>query len=70
MKQCPYCYHTLNAEDLIDPGQSKPKGCVCDSREWFTTIPPICEQFEPMGDDEPDICGRCEHEKGCHECPS
>ena len=68
MKQCPYCYHILEAADLIDLHQAMPQGCVCDPREWFTQqVPPICARFAPMSDEEPEICGHCQHERGCHE---
>jgi len=66
MKQCPYCYHVLESEDLINLEKPKPNHCCCDPREWGFEIPPVCPSFHPMSEEEPDICRTCEHEKGCH----
>jgi len=67
MKQCPNCYHIMKNEDLIDYlEKQKPKGCVCNPREWGGEIPPVCPSFHPMSEEEPDICKSCEHEEGCH----
>lgn len=70
MKQCPCCFHVFEDEELIDVidylDKEKPKGCICNTREWGYFITPVCKSFHPMSKEEPDICQSCEHEEGCH----
>lgn len=45
-----------------------PEGCTCDPHDWGDpkNIPLICWSFVPFDDMNPDTCGNCEHDEGCH----
>jgi hypothetical protein len=66
MKQCPYCHHSLEIDELLEV-KKHPVGCVCDPRDWGSNeIPEICHYFEQFNDQEPDICKYCQHCLECH----
>ena len=66
MIRCIHC--GLPAEDhhVFTPPR-RPDGCQCDPRDWAdpTNIPPVCDKFEPWGQDRT-ICLHCEHDEACH----
>ena len=58
---------------IYPDGPNPPPGCKCDPWEWVCSsgagIPPICDEFVPMGGSGPNLCERCEHLKACHTKP-
>ena len=64
---CPCCGEEVRIYEL----KKKPKApdqCHCDPKDWGDpyNIPPICNVFIPMSEEEPELCKKCEHLKECH----
>lgn len=66
--KCPHCGKRTDKGDLVYVPGVRPAGCKCDPEDWAEpyNIPKVCGQFRPLSDDEPGICGDCEHNKECH----
>lgn len=64
---CPHCREEVRISEL-DEIPTRPDQCHCDLNDWDDpfNIPPICNVFIPMSEDEPELCKKCEHLKECH----
>ena len=63
INKCAICGKTQE-EHCIFVAVEVPDGCVCYVKSWGDNIPPICDSYEPDGEDG--YCRNCEHDQLCH----